>query len=169
MKYAGGYKGYDIIAKLPQGVDTMLGTKGIYLSGGETQRIAIARAILKDAPIVILDEATVFADPENEALVQKAFTEISKNKTVIMIARLMKRYALTQKGAVDFVKCTLITTLQNLMLMAPVAIMYYLAADLINGEIPSGRRTAYIIGCIALLILLGVVYYFQYNSSYFTT
>lgn len=86
-----------------------------------------------------------------------------------MIARLMKRYALTQKGAVDFVKCTLITTLQNLMLMAPVAIMYYLAADLINGEIPSGRRTAYIIGCIALLILFGVVYYFQYNSSYFTT
>lgn len=86
-----------------------------------------------------------------------------------MIARLMKRYALTQKGAVDFVKCTLITTLQNLMLMAPVAIMYYLAADLINGEIPSGRRTVYIIGCIALLILFGVVYYFQYNSSYFTT
>ena len=86
-----------------------------------------------------------------------------------MIARLMKRYALTQKGAVDFVKCTLITTLQNLMLMAPVAIMYYLAADLINGEIPSGRRTAYIIGCIALLILFGVVYYLQYNSSYFTT
>ena len=86
-----------------------------------------------------------------------------------MIARLMKRYALTQKGAVDFVKCTLITTLQNLMLMAPVAIMYYLAADLINGEIPSGRRTAYIIGCIVLLILFGVVYYFQYNSSYFTT
>lgn len=76
----------DIIAKLPQGVDTMLGTKGIYLSGGETQRIAIARAILKDAPIVILDEATAFVDPENEALVQKAFTEISKNKTVIMIA-----------------------------------------------------------------------------------
>lgn len=86
-----------------------------------------------------------------------------------MIARLMKRYALTQKGAVDFVKCTLITTLQNLMLMAPVAIMYYLAVDLINGEIPSGRRTAYIIGCIALLILFGVVYYFQYNSSYFAT
>lgn len=76
----------DIIAKLPDGIDTMLGTKGIYLSGGETQRIAIARAILKDSPIVILDEATAFADPENEALVQKAFDEIGKNKTVIMIA-----------------------------------------------------------------------------------
>ena len=76
----------DIIEKLPDGIDTMLGTKGIYLSGGETQRIAIARAILKDSPIVILDEATAFADPENEALVQKAFDEIGKNKTVIMIA-----------------------------------------------------------------------------------
>ena len=76
----------DIIAKLPAGVDTMLGTKGVYLSGGERQRIAIARAILKDSPIVILDEATAFADPENEALVQKAFTQIGKNKTVIMIA-----------------------------------------------------------------------------------
>lgn len=76
----------DIIAKLPNGIDTQLGTHGTYLSGGETQRIAIARALLKDAPIVILDEATAFADPENESLVQKAFDEISKNKTVIMIA-----------------------------------------------------------------------------------
>ena len=76
----------DIIAKLPDGVNTMLGTRGVYLSGGERQRIAIARAILKDSPIVILDEATAFADPENEALVQKAFTQIGKNKTVIMIA-----------------------------------------------------------------------------------
>ena len=64
----------------------MLGTKGVYLSGGERQRIAIARAILKDSPIVILDEATAFADPEDEALVRKAFTQIGKNKTVIMIA-----------------------------------------------------------------------------------
>ena len=86
-----------------------------------------------------------------------------------MIAKLMKRYALTQKGAIDFIKCTLITTLQNLMLMAPVGIMYYLTADLINGEIPSGRKTAYIIGCIALLILFGIVFYFQYNASFFTT
>ena len=76
----------DIIEKLPDGIDTMLGTKGIYLSGGETQRVAIARAILKNSPIVILDEATAFADPENETLVQKAFVEIGKNKTVIMIA-----------------------------------------------------------------------------------
>ena len=76
----------DIMAKLPNGIDTVIGTKGIYLSGGETQRVAIARAILKDSPIVILDEATAFADPENEALVQKAFMELGKNKTVIMIA-----------------------------------------------------------------------------------
>lgn len=76
----------DIIKKLPNGIDTVIGTKGIYLSGGEQQRIAIARAILKDAPIIILDEATAFADPDNEVLVQKAFTEMSKNKTVIMVA-----------------------------------------------------------------------------------
>lgn len=76
----------DIIEKLAKGIDTELGTNGTYLSGGETQRIAIARALLKDAPIVILDEATAFADPENESLVQKAFDEIGKNKTVIMIA-----------------------------------------------------------------------------------
>ncbi len=76
----------NIVKKLPNGIDTVIGTKGIYLSGGEQQRIAIARAILKDAPIIILDEATAFADPDNEALVQKAFTEMSKNKTVIMVA-----------------------------------------------------------------------------------
>ena len=76
----------DIIAKLPNGIDTVVGTKGVYLSGGEQQRIAIARVILKDAPILILDEATAFADPENEALVQKAFERLAKGKTVIMIA-----------------------------------------------------------------------------------
>ena len=76
----------DIIKKLPNSIDTVIGTKGIYLSGGEQQRVAIARAILKDAPIIILDEATAFADPDNEVLVQKAFTEMSKNKTVIMVA-----------------------------------------------------------------------------------
>lgn len=76
----------DIIEKLPDGVDTVIGTKGIYLSGGEQQRIAIARVMLKDAPIVILDEATAFADPDNESRVQAAFTELSKEKTVIMIA-----------------------------------------------------------------------------------
>ena len=76
----------DIVAKLPEGIHTKIGTKGVYLSGGEQQRIAIARVILKDAPIVVLDEATAFADPENEVLVQRAFAELSKDKTVIMIA-----------------------------------------------------------------------------------
>ena len=76
----------DIIEKLPDGINTVIGAKGVYLSGGEQQRIAIARAILKDAPIVVLDEATAFTDPENEYLVQKSFKELSKNKTVIMIA-----------------------------------------------------------------------------------
>lgn len=76
----------DIIKKLPDGIDTVIGTGGVFLSGGEQQRIAIARAILKNSPIIILDEATAFADPDNEALVQKAFNEISKDKTVIMIA-----------------------------------------------------------------------------------
>ncbi|MBQ4238576.1 MAG: ATP-binding cassette domain-containing protein, partial [Ruminococcus sp.] len=72
--------------KLPDGINTVIGAKGVYLSGGEQQRISIARAILKDAPIVVLDEATAFADPENEYLVQNSFKELSKNKTVIMIA-----------------------------------------------------------------------------------
>ncbi len=76
----------DILSRLPEGMDTVLGTKGTYLSGGEQQRIALARAILKDAPIVVLDEATAFADPENEALIQKAFNALTKDKTVIMIA-----------------------------------------------------------------------------------
>ena len=76
----------DILEKLPQGLDTVIGSEGTYLSGGETQRIALARAILKDAPIVVLDEATAFADPENEALIQKAFARLTKRRTVIMIA-----------------------------------------------------------------------------------
>ena len=77
----------DILAKLPDGIDTVIGTKGTYLSGGEQQRVAIARVILKDTPIVILDEATAFADPDNEARVQKAFSSMSeKGKTLIMIA-----------------------------------------------------------------------------------
>lgn len=76
----------DIIEKLPDGLDTVVGTAGIYLSGGEQQRIALARAILKDAPIVVLDEATAFADPENEMLIQKAFETLTKGKTVLMIA-----------------------------------------------------------------------------------
>ena len=76
----------DILAKLPQGLDTVVGIEGVYLSGGEAQRIALARAILKDAPIVVLDEATAFADPENEALIQKALARLTAGKTVIMIA-----------------------------------------------------------------------------------
>ena len=76
----------DILEKLPQGLDTVVGAKGIYLSGGEQQRIALARAILKNAPIVVLDEATAFADPENEHQIQKAFEALTKNKTVLMIA-----------------------------------------------------------------------------------
>ena len=76
----------DILAKLPQGIETPLGTSGVYLSGGEVQRVALARAILKDAPIVVLDEATAFADPENEALIQRAFRALAKGRTVIMIA-----------------------------------------------------------------------------------
>ena len=76
----------DILKKLPNGMDTVIGTEGLYLSGGEQQRIALARAILKDAPIAVLDEATAFADPENEALIQKAFTHLTKGRTVIMIA-----------------------------------------------------------------------------------
>lgn len=76
----------DILNKLPQGMDTLIGSEGTYLSGGEQQRIALARAILKDAPIVVLDEATAFADPENEVLIQKAFTELTRGRTVIMIA-----------------------------------------------------------------------------------
>ena len=76
----------DIIEKLPDGIDTVIGSKGTYLSGGEAQRIAIARAMLKNAPILILDEATAFADPDNEVKVQEAFSRLSKGKTVIMIA-----------------------------------------------------------------------------------
>lgn len=76
----------DIIEKLPGGIDTVIGSKGTYLSGGEIQRIAIARAMLKNAPILILDEATAFADPDNEAKVQAAFSKLSEGKTVIMIA-----------------------------------------------------------------------------------
>lgn len=77
----------DIIAKLPQGIDTIIGTKGTYLSGGEQQRVAIARVMLKDTPIVILDEATAFADPDNETRVQEAFSRMAgKGKTLIMVA-----------------------------------------------------------------------------------
>lgn len=103
----------DILAKFPQGIDTPVGSKGVYLSGGETQRIAIARAILKDAPIVVLDEATAFADPENELQIHQALTELVKGKTVIMIAHrlatirdadqilVMKQGRLSEQGTHD--------------------------------------------------------------------
>jgi len=77
---------HEFIMKLPDGYNTVIGTRGVHLSGGERQRIAIARAIVKDSPIVVLDEATAFADPENEHLIQKAFETLMKNKTVVMIA-----------------------------------------------------------------------------------
>ncbi len=76
----------DIIEKLPNGIHTVIGTKGVYLSGGEAQRVALARAILKDSPIVLLDEATAFTDPENEHEIQLAFEQLTKDKTVLMIA-----------------------------------------------------------------------------------
>lgn len=83
----------DIIEKLPNGIDTVIGANGTYLSGGEAQRISIARAMLKNAPILILDEATAFADPDNEAKVQKAFSKLSEGKTVIMIAHRLSSVA----------------------------------------------------------------------------
>lgn len=83
----------DIVKKLPNGVDTVVGTNGVYLSGGEQQRIAIARVMLKNSPIVILDEATAFADPDNEVMVQKAFSELAKDRTVIMIAHRLSTVA----------------------------------------------------------------------------
>ena len=76
----------DIIDKFPEGIHTVIGSKGVYVSGGEAQRLSIARAFLKNAPILIIDEATAFADPDNERLVQAAFDNLSKDKTVIMIA-----------------------------------------------------------------------------------
>ena len=83
----------DILEKLPRGMDTVVGTKGVYLSGGEQQRIAIARVMLKNAPILILDEATAFADPDNESRVQAAFSRLSQGKTVIMIAHRLSTVA----------------------------------------------------------------------------
>ena len=77
---------HEFIEKLPQGYDTVIGTKNVHLSGGERQRLVIARAILRDAPVIVLDEATAFADPENEQKIQLAFEQLMKNKTVIIIA-----------------------------------------------------------------------------------
>ena len=83
----------DILEKFPHGIHTVIGSRGVYLSGGEQQRIAIARAMLKNAPILILDEATAFADPDNEAKMQAAFAELAKGKTVIMIAHRLSTVA----------------------------------------------------------------------------
>ena len=83
----------DIVEKFPEGIHTVIGTKGVYLSGGEQQRIAIARAMLKNAPILLLDEATAFADPDNEAKVQAAFAQLAKGKTVITIAHRLSTVA----------------------------------------------------------------------------
>ena len=83
----------DIIEKLPNGADTVVGTRGVYLSGGEQQRIAIARIILKNTPVIILDEATAFADPDNESRVQAALSNLAKGKTVIMIAHRLSTVA----------------------------------------------------------------------------
>ena len=97
----------DILDKLPDGMDTVIGTEGTYLSGGEQQRIALARAILKDAPVVVLDEATAFADPENEVLIQKAFATLTEGRTVIMIAHRLStvvgadRIIVLDKGRID--------------------------------------------------------------------
>ena len=83
----------DIVEKFPEGIHTVIGTKGVYLSGGEQQRIAIARAMLKNAPILLLDEATAFADPDNEAKVQATFAQLAKGKTVLMIAHRLSTVA----------------------------------------------------------------------------
>lgn len=95
---------HEFIMKLPNGYNTVVGTKGVHLSGGERQRIVIARAIVKNAPIIVLDEATAFSDPENEYLIQKAFEKLIQNKTVIIIAhrlstiRSANRILVMQKG-----------------------------------------------------------------------
>ncbi len=106
----------DIIEKLPDGIHTVIGEKGTYLSGGEQQRITIARAVLKDAPILILDEATAFADPDNETKVQAAFEELSKDKTLIMIAhRLSTVMNADRIFVMDDGKCTESGTHDELM------------------------------------------------------
>ena len=86
-----------------------------------------------------------------------------------MIGKLMRRYALTRQGAIDFITSPAINTLQHIMLMVPVAIMYYLAADLINGAVPVNHRYTYIAGCAIILVVFGVVFFLQYNASFFST
>jgi len=93
VKAAKAAQCHGFIEKLPQGYDTVIGTKGVHLSGGEKQRLAIARAIVKDAPVVILDEATASLDPENEALIQQAISSLITGKTVIVIAHRLRTIA----------------------------------------------------------------------------
>ena len=109
----------DILEKLPDGMDTVIGTEGTYLSGGEQQRVALARAILKDAPIVVLDEATAFADPENEAMIQKAFATLTKGRTVIMIAHRLS----TVVGADKIIVATTILTGTSMILSGQIDFM----------------------------------------------
>ena len=88
------------MAKLPQGLDTVVGARGVYLSGGECQRIALARAILKDAPIVVLDEATAFTDPENEERIQQSIARLTRGKTLLVIAHRLSTVAAADDIAV---------------------------------------------------------------------
>ena len=202
----------DIVAKLPQGLDTVVGARGVYLSGGECQRIALARAILKDAPIVVLDEATAFADPENEALIQRALGVLCAGKTVLMIAHRLSTVAgadaiyvldggrlaeqgptpswwrraactracgptieprrngaserraamlrdslgLTDVGAKNFRRGVFFCTLANLVLMAPIGILFLLVSDfmdhLVAGPLPA--LAPYLAGCVGILALI---------------
>ena len=90
MKAAKAARCHDFISALPEGYQTVIGESGATISGGEKQRISIARAIMKDAPIIILDEATANVDPENEAELQKAIEALTQGKTIIMIAHRLK-------------------------------------------------------------------------------
>ena len=223
----------DILEKPPQGIDTVVGAQGVYLSGGEAQRIALARAILKDAPIVVLDEATAFADPENEALIQKAFWELDPGKDGShdrppalhssgrrqhpgcgkglhpgaghprpaggagwavrqdvaglpagsrlegwkggsdMIRKLQHVFALSEKGARDFVKAVMWSFFLQHQLDAargrgnghtPVSV------DILEtGGDPSAKVLVYTGAAAAVLLLLFLLHYFQYASLYLAT